>query len=102
MSGKIATTDQEKELVWILCGLVSQHCVDTQKAGDLRYDDPVPLESGFIRINAEAIRLLNEYGLITDFQDSGPQYRGVWGKLVSPGMTAKILKTGVFAEEQPT
>ena len=94
---KIATTDTEKQLLWIVRDLVAQSCDDTRRDVEKKYDDPIPVFSQFIAIHAEAIVTLAAYGIVTDVTDNGG--RVVAGKLLSNIETAKILKTGIFGDK---
>jgi hypothetical protein len=92
----VPQTAAERRLLWLIRDLVSQHCFDMPKDRKLAYGDPVPVFSQFIAINATAIALLNEYGLVTDFTDN--EGRVVGGTLLTQEQTAQVLKTGPFAE----
>lgn len=46
-------------------GMVVQYCEDHQYK---------ILDSGFLRFPADAMRLLDDYGLLEDFEDHGPRY----------------------------
>lgn len=67
-------TELEAELLDVIAGLVQQHC---------RVEDG-EVTSGFIGINATAIDILCEHGLMVDAQTSlphlRPQTRGRWAK----------------------
>ena len=93
----ISITSVEKRLVWMIRDLVIQNCFDHRTAGNPGFDDPTPVFSGFIGKHAEAIALLNEYGLVTDFTDNGG--RVVAGTILNLVDTAKVLKTGPFKDE---
>ena len=89
-----AATPTEKRLLWLVRDLVIQGCSSWPKGARPKYDDPIPVFSGFIGVHAEAIALLAEYGLVTDLTDNGG--RVVGGKLLPVAETAQVLKTGVF------
>ena len=81
----------------LLTIVVLQGCSDWPKGTQPMYDDPTPVFSGFIAVYAEAIALLAEYGLVADLTDNGG--RVVSGTLLPVGESAKVLKTGPWAEK---
>ena len=94
---KTATTDTETQLLWMVRELVAQGCDDTRRDVKIGYDEPFPIFSKFVAIYAEAIVLLEDYGIVTGVTDNGG--RVVAGKMLSRFEAARILKTGIFDEK---
>lgn len=74
------TTEQEKTLLWFVRDLVLQGCTTT-------YPE---VFSGFIGIYADALILLNEYGLLREFRDDGR--RCVDGRMLEPEEFSRRLE----------
>ena len=91
------STDIERKLLWLVRNLVIQNCTEITPA-PLGYDDPIPVFSGFIGIHAEAISLLAEFGIVTDLSDN--HGRVTSGNVLDEVSTARVLKSGIFAEKK--
>jgi hypothetical protein len=87
-------TSNEKRLLWALRDMVGQHCIESSNGEQLTYDSPLPVFSGFIRANAEAIRILGEFGLVVVEGDN--EDRVISGLMAPPTQTGMILKSGIF------